>query len=68
VCTAASGGGCSGVQEWSASEPWTNYSGSSPYSQRTHNNHKWECTNRGYCYYEPGTTNGNYGWTDKGGC
>jgi len=27
-----------------------------------------ECTNRGYCYYEPGTTYGNYGWTDKGGC
>jgi chitinase len=68
VCTAASGGGCAGLQEWSASEPWTNYASSAPYSQRTHNGHKWQCFSSGFCYYEPGTTNGNYGWTDLGGC
>jgi hypothetical protein len=68
VCTAATGGGCAGIQGWSASEPWTDYATSAPFSLRTHNGHKWQCFSSGFCYYEPGTTFGAYGWTDLGGC
>jgi hypothetical protein len=68
VCTAGTGGACAGIQTWDANTPWTDYAAAAPYSQRQWKSRKYECTNRGYCYYEPGTTYGNYGWTDKGGC
>lgn len=63
VCVQGTGGGCTGLQEWSATEPWTNYTTS---SQRTHDSHKWQCNNVGQCFREPGTSGA--GWTDLGAC
>ena len=68
VCTAGSGGACSGLTEWDPNMNWTDYAGASPYTQKKHNNRKYECRTKAWCFYEPGGPNSSLGWADLGGC
>jgi hypothetical protein len=64
-CVTSTGGGCTTLKAWSATEDWTVYT-SDPW--RKHNNRKWECHTAGWCYLEPGGANSSLGWTDRGAC
>jgi hypothetical protein len=68
VCVAGSGGACAGLQEWDPNMNWTDYAGAAPYTQKKHNNRKYECRTKAWCFYEPGGPNSSLGWVDLGGC